>query len=615
MIKTASTGSKLRQSRLLDLIRTLQVVWLLLVVWFEYGSFHYSLWDCRWPDASFTRGSHASHVIVIDDARVRFRPRSFRRALDAIRYHLYHLTLRKNWSFASNLRPDVIVFLGDMLSSGYRIDDEQEYASYVQEFKSIFQMDKSTEVYFAPGNEDVGLRVDWQTASIARSHYTRHFGPLNGWVPVSNHTFVILDAPGMAEEDYQRAEKSLEYDEWQPKPDGAIEFIKSISASQVPNDATHPVVLFSHIPLARPELANCGPLREKGTIHRGIGLNYQNTFGKKTTEFLIEELRPYLIFSGDDRDYCEYTHRDGNSPGGVREVTVKSFSPVQYIKYPGFHLLSVVDSSSLPPHIPYYADKPCLLPDYINIYWTRYLPLALLTLVVILLYRNRRRRITRHRPSLPSHSGDSLLYGSSSWPPLDADIVDGLPPTSPNFGALNALSSSSPRDTHPPPLRTPTFSMSSSTGDLRSGSTTPSLRASLYASSPIDSSFMSTTTSPQLGRDLGDKQYETFDAASSTRRSKAPLRIGLPPTAKNKRSFWRKLTWSWSWTFHVMGRPRRLTMVLPPVWRIFNVFSPQSMDHNSPRKSGWIRTLSKDVFVVFTPAFLLWTLITWRTLM
>ena len=112
---------------------------------------------------------------MIDDARVRFRPRSFRRALDAVRYHLYHLTLRKNWGFASKLRPNVIVFLGDMLSSGYRVDSEQEYvpnssitngmvliisvpryAGYVQEFKSIFHMDRSTEVYFAAGNEDIG---------------------------------------------------------------------------------------------------------------------------------------------------------------------------------------------------------------------------------------------------------------------------------------------------------------------------------------------------------------------------------------------------------------------------------------------------------------------------
>ena len=43
---------------------------------------------------------------------------------------------------------------------------------------------------------------------------------------------MILDDPGMAEEDYQRSEKSMEYDEWEAKPDGAIEFIKSISASQ-----------------------------------------------------------------------------------------------------------------------------------------------------------------------------------------------------------------------------------------------------------------------------------------------------------------------------------------------------------------------------------------------
>ena len=62
-----------------------------------------------------------------------------------------------------------------MLYSGYRVDSEQEYvpkssitnamvmiiyvpryAGYVQEFKSIFRMDQSTEVYFAAGNEDIG---------------------------------------------------------------------------------------------------------------------------------------------------------------------------------------------------------------------------------------------------------------------------------------------------------------------------------------------------------------------------------------------------------------------------------------------------------------------------
>ena len=55
------------------------------------------------------------------------------------------------------------------------------------------------------------------------------------------------------------------------------------------------------------------------------------------------------LYSGDDRDFCEYTHSRGAASGDptapsvlVREVTVKSFSPDKSIRRPGFHLLSLV---------------------------------------------------------------------------------------------------------------------------------------------------------------------------------------------------------------------------------------------------------------------------------
>lgn len=56
------------------------------------------------------------------------------------------------------------------------------------------------------------------------------------------------------------------------------------------------MILFSHIPLFRPDTASCGPLREKGTIRRGAGLGYQNTLGRQASDFLLDHIQPSVIF-------------------------------------------------------------------------------------------------------------------------------------------------------------------------------------------------------------------------------------------------------------------------------------------------------------------------------
>ena len=61
-------------------------------------------------------------------------------------------------------------------------------------------------------------------------------------------------------------------------------------------DKAHPVILFTHIPLFRPDGAGCGPLREAGTIRRGAGPNYQSTIGKGASAFLLDHLHPAIIF-------------------------------------------------------------------------------------------------------------------------------------------------------------------------------------------------------------------------------------------------------------------------------------------------------------------------------
>lgn len=57
-----------------------------------------------------------------------------------------------------------------------------------------------------------------------------------------------------------------------------------------------PIVLFSHIPMYRPDGKSCGLLRERGTIRPGAGEGYQNTLEKHSTGKLLEIFNPVVIF-------------------------------------------------------------------------------------------------------------------------------------------------------------------------------------------------------------------------------------------------------------------------------------------------------------------------------
>lgn len=57
-----------------------------------------------------------------------------------------------------------------------------------------------------------------------------------------------------------------------------------------------PLVLFTHIPLSRPEHSSCGPLREKGRITQGHGLGYQNELSPAMSDILLDTFRPSIVF-------------------------------------------------------------------------------------------------------------------------------------------------------------------------------------------------------------------------------------------------------------------------------------------------------------------------------
>ncbi|KAI0915723.1 hypothetical protein AcV5_010470 [Taiwanofungus camphoratus] len=391
------------------LVNVFRIIWVAVISFCESGTFFSHVNHCKWPGASTTNnnriystGTRPTHVLVIADPQI----------LDSHSYPgrnswlmwlsqvMVDLNLRKSWRAALRLQPDMIVFLGDMMDGGRASVSDEEYEAYYQRFKRIFRPNSKEplQMYYLPGNHDVGLGISTEFSEHAMERYISHFGALNHEVEVGEHRLVLIDAPGLVDEEAQRVASGMDYPRWaEIRPKGTIAFVHSLAAS----NRHKPTVLLTHIPLARPDGAPCGSARERGTIRSGHGFGYQNTLSIQTSQFLLQSTYPELVLSGDDHDYCEYVHTipttnngDASASAHVKEVSVKSFSMAMGIREPGFQLLSLFPPSSRPSTT--VADIPCLLPDQLGIYLSIYVPLFIFSLSVLLLANAHRVR-TRSR--------------------------------------------------------------------------------------------------------------------------------------------------------------------------------------------------------------------------
>ncbi|OWZ30947.1 hypothetical protein C347_04099 [Cryptococcus neoformans AD2-60a] len=411
------TGLKSRATQIL----ALRFGWVVLVIWYEVGEFFHSLSTCRFPDSAL-RQAHPqapppTHVVLIADPHVPHARLSYPSGnpwLNWAKQQMDELFMRKSWNVVMRLgRVDQVLVLGDMLDSGRGVMSDEEYVEYIALFRSIFQLPPTTPMHFVPGNHDISLVPNGRFSSQARLRYQQHFKTPNTVLPISNHSFILLDAVGLVEEDYRRYASEMQFGEWDGVKGGVIEFVKDLRDNPPPG----PKILLSHIPLARPEGAACGPLREKGRISKGAGPGYQNLLGSETSKFLLDAIQPNIVFSGDDHDYCDYVHK-----GNIREVTVKSFSSSTGIRRPGLQLLSLVPppTESTARLLPTHADRPCFLPDQLGVYWRVYLPLAILTALYLFITNLRSAYLrwdrSSHAVSEKMRSSPALLSAETMSP-------------------------------------------------------------------------------------------------------------------------------------------------------------------------------------------------------
>ncbi|BGO89273.1 hypothetical protein NBRC10512_003911 [Rhodotorula toruloides] len=369
--------------------------------------------DVRWRDAARSHDARGKpfHVLILTDPQL-LDMRSYPSRNWVLRWlgvKMTDLYARKSWKAVTRSRGkggggvDAVVWLGDLLDSGTEMVDRKEHSSYVHRFHLLFPLPRASTSSFSalsssprsrshlippipsitlPGNHDLGLHLSSPSlARYARELFEEAFGPPWGEREWNGWSLVWIDSMALLEEEFWEADggQFREMRRW----------LDELGRGTV----TQPRILLTHTPLYRPEGTLCGRLREHSRpIYQGAGKNYQNELDEQKTRWLVERVRPSLVYSGDDHDSCIITHPytsplDGVTP--VVETTVKAFSMAMGVRRPGYHLLSLyaplppssasLDPSLDPSDLPVsytYTQTNCTLPDQLGTYLHLYLPLA-----------------------------------------------------------------------------------------------------------------------------------------------------------------------------------------------------------------------------------------------
>ncbi|KAG0236468.1 hypothetical protein BGW42_003374 [Actinomortierella wolfii] len=221
----------------------------------------------------------------------------------------------------------------DVMSSSSTHYRQVENVPLVADVRAKIRLAGQSVRFYVAGNHDVGFGDTLIRPSLTR--YKKMFGAVNYEIEVGNHSFVVLDTLSLSSGIQDIRHES-------------DDFLNKIS--QEPPKL--PRILFTHFPLFRLDTTKCGPERETTQlIVNGNGTQYQNMVNLTLSQQILAGVQPDMIFSGDDHDWCEVAHPVVNNSSNDTitsfspEVTLPTFSFAQGIMQPGFVVMSLYNPS------------------------------------------------------------------------------------------------------------------------------------------------------------------------------------------------------------------------------------------------------------------------------
>lgn len=330
-------------------IFSLYIVACLLIHYFEiikpYHTFQSCLWN-NWETWSESATPHHSIILgdpqIVDEYSYPTRGRLLLHITKLISDNYLH---RNHNMYNKVLQPDSVIFVGDLFDGGREWNDTQWLKEY-KRFNKIFNpLDGVRQLRQIPGNHDVGFGngIDFEKYS----RFKAYFGNADEVVLLGNHSIILMDTVSLSCKDDSRVKQSSE------------EFLSKFEDSSSPY-FQYPRIAFSHVPLFRfNELQHCGPFRESKKKFPVVkGTQYQTVLEYEMSQRIINSIKPAILFSGDDHDYChirhpigksysknpsDYEYHAGDHPGisYADEVTVKSSAMTGGIQKPAIQLLSL----------------------------------------------------------------------------------------------------------------------------------------------------------------------------------------------------------------------------------------------------------------------------------
>lgn len=278
----------------------------------EFLVYYITLYICDYPPTTTPQqvegGGHQLKVMILADTHL----------LGSRNGHWLD-KLRREWQMhrafqtaISYFTPDAVFFLGDLFDEGKWCPPD-EFAAYVERFRSLFAVDpKITKVGVVAGNHDIGFHyavspyLDKRFRTAFRTRNVRH-------IRLRNVTFILINSV------------AFEGDGCFLCADAAKALVKV--GKELCNNNTsseencEQPVLLTHYPLFRESDEFCdepdeAPKEEKYTRFR----EGWDCLSQEATDFILDTLRPRLVFSGHTHHGCQTQH------GNFTEWTVASFS-------------------------------------------------------------------------------------------------------------------------------------------------------------------------------------------------------------------------------------------------------------------------------------------------
>ncbi|XBW36239.1 hypothetical protein QEN19_001820 [Hanseniaspora menglaensis] len=270
----------------------------------------------------------------------------------------YHV---KNWIATQKIiKPDYNLFMGDLFDGGRYWEDSYWYNEY-ERFQKIFpQINKGCKnIFNLPGNHDIGFGETVLKESLER--FNQNFGSTNTRIEILGTSTVIyiIDTISLSDTD-------------SPEIQGVVlDYLNEISTHHF-KSKDEKRILVTHVPLFRnPNIQTCGPHREsKKPFPIMQGDQYQTVISAELSELVLNSVKPDLVLSGDDHDYCEIEHTYNDGENNVVEITTKSAAMNMGIKKPELTYLTISPQNEI-------SFQQCSLPD-------PYKPFITYTLLIII---------------------------------------------------------------------------------------------------------------------------------------------------------------------------------------------------------------------------------------